>query len=61
MKKMDLVQMENVQGGDAESIICNTTCSVLGTIWGAAAGVASGGLGIFTGILVSVACGEIFC
>ena len=57
---MDLVQMENVQGGDAETIICNSTCIVLGGIFGLITGaILVPGSGFFAGALVSVTCGEI--
>ena len=61
MKRLDVCQMENVQGGDAASAVCSTTCGILGIIWGAAAGAATAGWGIVVGLVVSVACGELFC
>ena len=62
MKKLDVVQMEQVHGGDwFGTFMCNVTTSAIGTIYGCLIGVACPPAGIICGIAISAGLSTLIC
>jgi len=63
MKKLDVIQMENVNGGDIDwEYWCNVTCGVLGAAVGGVVGACTFGFfGVVAGIYIGVECSQYSC